>query len=269
VATVPPAEAAPPRRVPADPEPAAAQPATPEPAAPEPVAKAVAPEAPAGAPPASAASELERRLASLDSQASARAAVETILAVWRVRPLGADETRLPDDLERIAWRRGLEHLPLNGNQSMLRLLDAPAILELRVGADGPRYAALTGMDEGRVVLTVDATPVAIDAGFLDRFWFGQAHVLWRDFEGLGPTFGQEARGVRVARLQALLRRTGAYGGRSTGEYDAGTAAAVLDFQRSRRLVVDGRVGRLTRIVLYAAAGGYPRPTLATPSGAAS
>ena len=31
--------------------------------------------------------------------------------------------------------------------------------------------------------------------------------------------------------------------------------------RSRFLVPDGRVGKLTRIVLYAAAGGYPRPML--------
>jgi hypothetical protein len=36
---------------------------------------------------------------------------------------------------------------------------------------------------------------------------------------------------------------------------------VLAFQRSRFLVPDGRVGKLTRIVLYAAAGGYPRPML--------
>ena len=69
----------------------------------------------------------------------------------------------------------------------------------------------------------------------------------------------------VARLQGLLRRAGAYGGGSTGEYDPATAHAVLDFQRSRLLVADGRVGRLTRIVLYGAAGGYPRPTLASGS----
>jgi hypothetical protein len=43
----------------------------------------------------------------------------------------------------------------------------------------------------------------------------------------------------------------------------------VEFQRSRLLVPDGRVGRLTRIVLYGAAGGYPRPTLAGEGGAAS
>jgi hypothetical protein len=45
--------------------------------------------------------------------------------------------------------------------------------------------------------------------------------------------------------------------------------AVLEFQRSRSLYPDARVGRLTRIVLYAASGGYQRPTLAAASGATS
>src|SRR5439155_1187828 len=114
-----------------------------------------------------------------------------------------------------------------------------------------------GLDEHRATLTIGATTTTIDAGLLDLFWFGEAHVLWRDFEGLGMTFGLGARGAHVARLQALLRRAGLFAGESTGEFDPATVAAVLDFQRSRLLVPDARVGRLTRIVLYAAAGGRP------------
>jgi general secretion pathway protein A len=216
--------------------------------------------------PVSQAAEAQRRLAAKDMKASARAAIEAVLAAWRMRPLGADEQGLPGDIEKIAWRRGLENLAFNGNGSMLRLLDLPAVIELRLpDAPEPRYAALTGMTDRGIVLTVDGEPTVVDTGFLDRYWFGQAHVMWRDFEGLGPTFGQEARGVPVARLQELLHRAGAYGGNATGEYDPPTARAVLDFQRSRLLVADGRVGRLTRIVLYGAAGGYPRPTLASGS----
>jgi general secretion pathway protein A len=215
---------------------------------------------------ASQAAEVERRLAAKDMKATARAAVDAVLGAWRMRPLAADEQAMPGDIERVAWRRGLEDLAFNGNNSMLRLLDLPAVLELRLPqAPDPRYAALIGMNEKGAVLTIDGESMLVDAAFLDRHWFGQAHVLWRDFEGLGPTFGQEARGVPVARLQALLRRAGAYGGGSTGEYDPPTARAVIDFQRSRLLVADGRVGRLTRIVLYGAAGGYPRPTLASGS----
>src|SRR5437667_371951 len=178
-------------------------------------------------------------------------------------PLAADE---PVDLAQVAARRGLEDLPLVGNGSMLRLLDLPAILELRIpGADQPRAVALTGMSDGRSVLVIDGSPTPVDAAFLDRHWFGAAHVLWRDFEALGPTFGPGGHGPPVARLQALLRRAGAYDGKETGHLDAATEAAVRAFQRARFLGVDGRVGRLTRIVLYAAVGGYPRPALGASS----
>ena len=125
------------------------------------------------------------------------------------------------------------------------------------------------MDDQRVFIKVDGEPLVVETGVLDRFWLGRAHVLWKDFEGLGPTFGEEGRGVPVARLQNVLRRAGLYTGPASGEFDPATASAVLDFQRSRLLVADGRVGRLTRIVLYAAAGGYPRPTLAPPAKGAS
>ena len=48
-------------------------------------------------------------------------------------PLVGDETRDPGrSRRRSAWRRGLETLPLTGNLSMLRLLDLPAVLELRI-----------------------------------------------------------------------------------------------------------------------------------------
>jgi len=119
------------------------------------------------------------------------------------------------------------------------------------------------------VLSVDGGPVWADAAFLDRGWLGRAHILWRDFESLGRTFGAEARGPQVARLQRLLARVGAYGGAATGVFDPTTADAVLSFQRSRLLEADGRVGRFTRIVLYAAAGSYPRPSLAPGAGAPS
>jgi general secretion pathway protein A len=205
---------------------------------------------------------LERRLASVDPERSVRTAIDTVLAAWRVAPLRPDEKPAPDGFARVANERGLEDLRLTGNLSMLRLLDLPALLELRLpGTSGARYVALTRMTDERVFLSVGGETVPIDAVLLDRLWFGEAHVLWRDFEALGRTFGTEARGEPVARLQRLLARAGVYGGPATGVFDPSTEAAVIAFQRSRLLVPDCRVGRLTRIVLYASVDGYERPML--------
>jgi hypothetical protein len=214
--------------------------------------------------------EATSRVAGLERVASAQSAIESLLAAWRVRPLEASESGAIADMTGIAQRRGLDHLPIVGNVSMLRLLDLPAILELRLPeTDGPRYVTITELGLDSSLLAIDGTPTRVPAAFIDRHWFGQAYVLWRDFDALGRTFGREASGPPVARLQDLLRRVGVYDGPASGRFDAATSAAVLDFQRSRFLQVDGRIGRLTRIVLYAAAGGYPRPTISPPAGAPS
>ena len=89
------------------------------------LAMAVAPEtAPSSLVDVTAAA-LEQRLTASDAARSGRAAVETVLAAWRVRPLASDETQLPDTLGSVAWRRGLDDLLLTGNRTMLRLFDLP------------------------------------------------------------------------------------------------------------------------------------------------
>jgi general secretion pathway protein A len=262
---VPPADA-PPVAAPAASEepPADDAPATDAAAAPPPAdAPAAAPAAtPAAAPPPVPIIEVEQRLVQLDEQASARQAVAGLLAAWHAEPLEPGEAVALTDLAPVAQRRGLEAFPLLGNTSMLRLLDLPAVLALRVPPAGAvRWATVVGLDAGRLTLALDGEPVVVDAALLDRDWFGQAALFWRDFESLGPTFGADGTPSQVSRLQALLARAELLRGAQPGRWDAATAQAVLDFQRSRLLAVDGRVGRFTRIVLYAAVGGYPRPTL--------
>jgi len=159
--------------------------------------------------------------------------------------------------------RGLEDLRLTGNLSMLRLLDLPAILEIRPqGARSASYVVLTSIGDDEVALAAGGETVRVSPGVLDRVWFGDAHIVWRDFEWLGPTFGDEAQGAHVTRLQKLLSRAGLYDGPANGAFDGPTKTAIVAFQRSRRLDADGRVGRLTRIALYGAATGYALPSLA-------
>jgi general secretion pathway protein A len=213
----------------------------------------------------------EAHLLALDREASAKAALDAVLVAWHGEPLADDDRATPSDYARLARRRGLEHLGISGNTGMLRLLDLPAILELQLpDASGPRYAALLSLREGSATLVIEGEPTPVDTTFLERFWLGHAYILWRDFDDLGGvTLEPQATGPAVRQLQGLLRKVGVYSGADTGVYDAATTAAVLEFQRSRSLYPDARVGRLTRIVLYAASGGYQRPTLAAAPGGMS
>jgi hypothetical protein len=191
-----------------------------------------------------------------------RTSLDGVLRAWRVPGVRPDEEVAREGMEALVHERGLEELRLTGNLSMLRLLDLPAILEIRPhDARAASYVILTSIGDDEVVLSAGGEPVRLTPAQLDRVWFGDAHIVWRDFEWLGPTFGEEAQGAHVARLQKLLTRAGLYDGPANGAFDGRTKAAVLGFQRSRRLDPDGRVGRLTRIALYGAASGYPLPTL--------
>src|SRR5581483_10461069 len=125
----------------------------------------------------------------------------------------------PDDFAAAAARRTLDDLPLSGILSMLRLLDLPAVLEVRApDGGGPRGGALLGAAGDTVRLGVGGQTAATVASDLVRVWFGRAHVVWRNFDGLEPvgTFVSDATGEGVRRLQELLRRAGVYSGPDSG-----------------------------------------------------
>ena len=222
-----------------------------------------APPAPAGGGSTAADDEIEERLATLDPARSLHSSLDGVLRAWRVPGVRPDEEVGRDTLEALVHDRGLEELRLTGNLSMLRLLDLPAILEIRPqGARSASYVVLTSIGDDEVTLAAGGETIRVSPAVLDRVWFGDAHIVWRDFEWLGPTFGDEAQGAHVARLQKLLSRAGLYDGPANGAFDGPTKTAVVGFQRSRRLDPDGRVGRLTRIALYGSATGYALPSLA-------
>jgi general secretion pathway protein A len=224
---------------------------------PEPVAEVTTTTLPAATP--------EQRLAAVDATTSLRSALGAVARAWGVEPPSDIELR-PEDMPHYAERRRLEHLPLTGNLAMLRLLDVPAVLELRFpNLPDTRYASLVQLTPERATLSIDGETLPVELAFLERYWYGRAHVFSRDFEGLGPGLLDEQKGLRVQRLQALLGRTGLYDGGETGLFGATTRSAIMAFQRSRYIEPDGQVGRLTRMVLYAAVGGYNRPTLVSGS----
>jgi general secretion pathway protein A len=219
------------------------------------------PDAPVHAAPL-AASELAERLRALDPAVSVRRSTETLLAEWAGAPLAADEQELPDALASVAWRRGLEALTLTGNVGMLRVLGLPAQLAVRLpGQSAPRFVTLTGVAGSRLTLDVDGVPIDVEADALAAVWSGQARILWRDHDVLGPVLARGASGPAVLRLQALLGGLGLLTTRPTGSFDGDTEAAVKEFQRLHHLDSDGRVGPFTGIVLYSAAGNHQQPRL--------
>jgi general secretion pathway protein A len=237
----------------------------PQPAAPvTPAVAATAPTLPAAPTPPTTlpAPDPLAVLRAVETGASARQAMASVLAAWKAEPLAPDEDVSSASFPRVAERHELEHVLLKANASMLRLLDVPAVLELHLPGDGPRFAALTGVDDAGYRLLVGESPVVVSDDFLADFWYGQAHVLWRDTQQLGPdSLGPGMAGERVGRLQRLLAAAGSYDGPLSGDFGSGTELAVESFQRSHFLEPDGLVGPITRLALHSSAGGGDRPSL--------
>lgn len=202
-------------------------------------------------------------LAAVDNHAAAVTATGSLLAAWDAEPLRAEErvsSRL--DLQAIAGRRGLRYLETSGTLSRLTMLNVPAILELSLPDTGQRrFALLAGTSGANTILRFGEMGTMLAPEDVDRVWLGDAHLFWRDFESFSPRLLPGSTGPEVGRLQALLTRVGVYPATPSLAYDTATTEAIARFQRSHRLIPDGIVGPLTKIVLYGALADYRHPRL--------
>jgi general secretion pathway protein A len=203
-------------------------------------------------------------LGATDNRAAALTATDDLLAAWNTDPLSDDERRQSSvDLWAIAGKRGLRYLPVGGTLERLQLLNLPAILEVSVPTtQRRRFAVVTAIDADRVLLRYGNTALTLSTDEMARVWMGEAHVFWRDFLNLSPYMAPGSVGEDVMKLQQMLARIGEYQGSFSSSYDRPTSEAIARFQRSRRLVADGVVGPLTKILLYEAVGAFDHPRLA-------
>jgi general secretion pathway protein A len=238
---------------------------TPEPDVPDAVATPIAGAGGAYVPPSVTDGPLAfwGALAAVDHHAAAVTATGSLLAAWNAEPLRPEERgarRL--DLQAIAGRRGLRYLGTSGTLSRLTILNVPAILELSLPDTGQRrFALLAGTAGSNAILRFGDMGTMLTPDDVDRVWLGDAHLFWRDFENLSPRLLPGSSGTEVGRLQRLLARVGVYPSTPSLTYDTATTEAVARFQRSNRLVPDGIVGPLTKIVLYGSLADYRHPRL--------
>lgn len=202
-------------------------------------------------------------LAAVDNHDAAVVATTSLLSEWGVEPLRSDEKGSPRlDLETIAGRRGLRYLATSGTLSRLLMMNLPAILELALPDSGQRrFALIAGVAGPNVIVRFGEVGTMLTPQDIDRAWLGDAHLFWRDFERFSTKLAPGVRGPEVRRLQELLTRVGVYAGEPSLTYDAATSEAIARFQRSHRLIPDGIVGPLTKIVLYGALADYRHPRL--------
>jgi general secretion pathway protein A len=159
---------------------------------------------------------------------------------------------------------GLSCVWQRGSLAQLKLINRPAILTL-IDTDGaPHQVVLTGLDGAAAQILIGAQEARVPVAELADYWFGEFLVLWRPQNGeLRPLrAGMRGDDVRWLR-QGLEHLHGLPASSETGDiFDAELERMVEDFQRSRRLAVDGVAGLQTLLVLDSALGAPGTPTLA-------
>ncbi len=163
-----------------------------------------------------------------------------------------------------ALDRGLSCVWQRGSLAQLKLINRPAVLSLVDASGAPHQVVLAGLDADEARLLIGATEARVPIAELTDYWFGEFIVLWRPQSGELRPLRAGMRGEDVRRLRQGLEQL--RGLPATTEpadvFDIELERLVEDFQRSRRLAVDGIAGLQTLLVLDAALGAPGTPTLA-------
>ena len=163
-----------------------------------------------------------------------------------------------------ASKQGLTCVWQRGSLAQLKLINRPAILSLIDDANSSRQVVLSGLERGQARLLIGASEVTVPIAELADYWFGEFLVLWRPQASELRPLRAGMRGDDVRWLRQGLEQLGGLqvSDPSRDVFDAELERLVEDFQRSRRLAVDGIAGVQTQLVLDAALGAPGTPKLA-------
>jgi general secretion pathway protein A len=199
-------------------------------------------------------------------------ALETVFSRWGHRQTApADVSPHQSDLaylKKAARGAGFSVYAVTDRPALVEKLNLPAILSLAPTAGATAgHLVLTGVTgTGFLLAGPDAeTDRPAARSEVAARWSGTAHILWRDFYGITGEIPAETTREAILSLKRLLRESGHPQLPPGDAFDAATRQAVVDFQASQGLPVDGVVGSLTKIALYNAQPDLDIPRLSPPS----
>lgn len=208
--------------------------------------------------------ELVRSIRDADNR---RLAIEAVLQQWGLQPQGDMALAFVDDLsyfQLITERHGLSVQTIGDNVGKLAILDLPAILKVKLPEGNESvYLSVIGINDGRYLLTTQGINAytQIDASTLGDLWDGVAIVPWKNYMGYHGVIPGGAPGSSVVILKQLLWELGYSYLTINDRYDAMTRYAVRELQAKHGLMVDGKVGNMTKIILFNEKRNLPIPHL--------
>jgi general secretion pathway protein A len=162
-----------------------------------------------------------------------------------------------------AQAEGLRCLLQRGTWGELLALDRPAIIVLTARDGREHQLLLNRIWDDSAELLAGAETLAVPLGELLSLWYGEYLMLWRPEAGDGRLLSRNVVGPDVLWLRRTLgelRGTPVLPAESN-VFEPGLETAVREFQRSRRIGVDGIAGAMTLISVNNALDLRGRPRL--------
>ena len=186
-------------------------------------------------------------------------AFDTLFGLWNT-----DYSKGPQQACKQAEKFQLYCLFQRGSLSQVRSLDRPVILTLRDDSGTQHQVVLSGLGENYAVLTIKGQQFRFAVEELGDYWFGEYLLLWRPQIGVVKSFFP---GMRDPDVRWIRKSLGTIQGEpalpvGSDMFDQSLEERVKDYQRERRLTVDGLVGHQTQIVMNTDLGAQDRPRLA-------
>jgi general secretion pathway protein A len=211
--------------------------------------------------PAAPAPESLAGLLAQDAGATrAEAAYARLLAHW-----GVSYTAGAGDGCAQAAQAGLQCVEQRGSFAQLRLFNRPAILTLGDDRGASHQVVLVALGDDDARLDIGGKEHRVRIADLARYWFGDFVLLWKPVAMPVKALAPGMSGEGVLQLRRHLERLAGLAARddSSDRYDASLVQLVEDFQRGRRLDVDGIAGPQTQLALDTAAPAAGTPLLVT------
>ncbi len=202
--------------------------------------------------------DLQAILAQAGDATSTDSAFATLFRLW-----GQEYQRGTGSACKQAEQFQLYCLFQRGSLAQVRGMDRPAILTLRDLDSNQHQVVLSGLSADRATLTIADEDYQVPLAELDQYWFGEYLLLWRPAAGGVKAYfpGMRDPGVRWIR-EALAAIQGRPAAPMNSElFDEKLAERVREYQRERRLTVDGLVGQQTQIAMITDLGAEDQPRL--------
>jgi general secretion pathway protein A len=163
-----------------------------------------------------------------------------------------------------AEERGLHCLYQRGTLDQVRTLGRPVILTLRDGNSNPHQVVLAALGPRSAAIDIGGTSYRVANSELEQLWFGEYLLLWRPGTSGVKSFLPGMRDPDVRWLRESLARIQGQPVEPMDSdlFDENLAGRIRDYQRDRRLPVDGMAGHATQVAISSDLGGGDMPRLA-------